>query len=98
MEASLYEMLQSNSAYQGISGPMDIRARYITEDVPTGLVPMEAFAQLYRISTPTISALISLANTLIGENYRASGRNLECLGLTGMTLLEMKSFIQEGFR
>lgn len=98
MEAPLYEMLQSNSAYQGIPGPMDIRARYITEDVPTGLVPMEAFAQLYRISTPTISALISLANTLIGENYRASGRNLECLGLTGMTLLEIKSFIQEGFR
>ena len=89
-------MLQSNSAYQGIPGPKDIRTRYITEDVPTGLVPMEAFAQLYRISTPTISALISLANTLIGEDYRASGRNLECLGLTGMTLLEMKSFIQEG--
>jgi opine dehydrogenase len=95
-EASLYEMLQSNPAYQGISGPTDIRARYITEDVPTGLVPMEAFGQLYGIATPTISALISLAHSLIGEDFRLSGRNLGCLGLTGVIPSRMKSYINEG--
>ena len=95
-EASLYEMLQSNPAYQGISGPTDIRARYITEDVPTGLVPMEAFGQLYGISTPTISALISLAHSLIGEDFRLSGRNLGCLGLTGVIPSRMKSYMNEG--
>jgi opine dehydrogenase len=97
-EASLYEMLQSNPAYQGISGPQDIHARYITEDVPTGLVPMEAFAQLYGIPTPTISALISIANSLIGADFRASGRNLERLGLHGMNPSHIPVFIKEGTR
>jgi opine dehydrogenase len=97
-EASLYEMLQSNPAYQGISGPKDIHARYITEDVPTGLVPMEAFAQLYGIPTPTISALISIANSLIGADFRASGRTLERLGLEGMNPSHIPVFIKEGTR
>lgn len=95
-ESSLYEMLQSNPAYQGISGPTDIRTRYITEDVPTGLVPMEAFGQLYGIATPTISALISLAHSLIGEDFRLSGRNLGRLGLTGMAPSAMRSYLHEG--
>lgn len=94
---SLYESLQNNPAYRGISGPADIRTRYITEDVPTGLVPMEAFAQLFGVSTPTISAIISLANGLIGEDYRRSGRNLEYLGIDGKTLPEIRSLIQNGF-
>ena len=97
-EASLNEMLQSNPAYRLISGPMDIQTRYITEDVPTGLVPMEAFAKLYGVSTPTISALISLANSLIGEDFRASGRNLERLGLAEITPSEIPVFIKEGVR
>ena len=97
-EASLYEMIQINPAYRGISGPKDIRARYITEDVPTGLVPMEAFGRIYDIPTPTISALISIADSMIGTDFRASGRNLERLGLEGLGPLEIPVFIKEGAR
>jgi opine dehydrogenase len=97
-ETSLYEMLQSNRAYQGISGPTVIHGRHITEDVPTGLVPMEAFAELYGISTPTISALISIANSLIGVDFRSTGRNLKRLGLTGMSPSDIPAFMREGVR
>jgi opine dehydrogenase len=95
-EASLYEMLQGNKAYQGISGPTNIRTRYIIEDIPMGLVPMEAFGVFYGISTPTISALVSLANSLVGEDFRVSGRNFGHLGLTGFTLSGMESYIRGG--
>jgi opine dehydrogenase len=95
-EASLYDMLQANKAYQGISGPTNIRTRYISEDVPMGLVPMEAFGEFYGVSTPTISALISLANSLVGEEFRVSGRNFDHLGLTGVTLSKIESYIRDG--
>jgi opine dehydrogenase len=97
-EGSLYNMLLSNSAYQGIVGPTIIQTRYITEDIPTGLVPMEAFAQFYGVLTPTISALVSLANSLIGEDFRISGRNLSRLGLAEVTPSKMKSYIHEGLK
>ena len=95
-EAPLYNMIQGNKAYQGISGPTDIRTRYILEDVPMGLVPMEAFGEFYGVSTPTISALISLANSLVGEEFRVSGRSFARLGLTGFTHSKMESYIRDG--
>jgi opine dehydrogenase len=97
-EDSLYEMMQGNPAYQDISGPKDIHTRYITEDVPTGLVPMEAFAKIYGTPTPMISALISIACSLIGKDFRADGRNLERLGLSGIGSADIPAFIREGLR
>ena len=95
-EASLYDMLQGNKAYQGIPGPANIRTRYILEDVPMGLVPMEAFGEFYGVSTPAISALVSLADSLVGEEFRLSGRNFDHLGLTGFTLSKMESYLRDG--
>ncbi len=95
-KAPLYDTIQSNKAYQGISGPTSIRTRYILEDVPMGLVPMEAFGAFYGVPTPTISALVSLANSLVGEEFRVSGRNFNRLGLTGFTLSKMESYIRDG--
>jgi opine dehydrogenase len=95
-EGSLYSMLQNNRAYRGIPGPKVVQERHVTEDVPMGLVPMEALAQLYEVATPTISALISLANSLIGEDFRSTGRNLKRLGLCGMTPADVAVLVREG--
>jgi opine dehydrogenase len=97
-ESSLYNMLLMNPAYQGIAGPSVIQTRYITEDVPTGLVPMEAFGSLFRIGTPTVSTLIHLADLLLHEDFRKKGRNLERMYLEGMTPAEVKTLVREGFR
>jgi len=94
---SLYSMLRSNPAYRGIAGPSGIRIRYITEDVPTGLVPLEAFGRMYGIATPTISSLISLAQVLTETDYRASGRTLERLGIAGLGPDAIRSFLRRGF-
>jgi opine dehydrogenase len=93
----LRRMLTENPAYQGVAGPADIQARYITEDVPTGLVPMEAVARQLDVPTPTITAIISLAEVLMGEDYRATGRNLETLGLDMVQPADYDTFFQEGW-
>jgi opine dehydrogenase len=93
---SLYSMLRSNPAYRGIAGPSGIRIRYITEDVPTGLVPLEAFGRMYGIATPTISSLISLAQVLTETDYRASGRTLERLGIAGLGPDTIRLFLKRG--
>lgn len=59
---------------------------------------MEAFGSLLQIGTPTISTLIQLANLLLREDFRKSGRNLDRLGLKGMTPEEVKELVREGFR
>lgn len=59
--------------------------RYITEDVPMGLVPLEAFGRVCAVATPITSVLISLANALYDRDFRAEGRHLGVLGWDGLT-------------
>ena len=59
--------------------------RYITEDVPMGLVPLEALGRLAGVPTPVTSLLISLASELKEKDYRQAGRHLGALGWEGLS-------------
>ncbi len=71
---SLYECIRNNNAYREIDAPPTINTRYIFEDVPNGLVPIEAMGQSYGVSTPNISTIIDLVCTVTDVDYRAIGR------------------------
>jgi opine dehydrogenase len=64
---------------------MAIPDRYITEDVPMGLVPLEALGRLAGVPTPLASLMISLASQLHDRDYRQSGRHLGVLGWEGLS-------------
>jgi opine dehydrogenase len=81
---SLFQRLAAE-VYQGIGTPESLQSRYISEDVPMALVPMEALASLAGIATPAMSAIISLFSIVNGADYRTEGRTLEQIGLAGMT-------------
>jgi opine dehydrogenase len=42
------------------------------------------------VETPTMNAVIELANTLLGRDFWAEGRTLERLGLAGMAAEEIR--------
>ncbi len=48
--------------------------RFYAEDVPCGLVPLEALGARAGVPTPTISSAITLVSRLVGEDFRALGR------------------------
>lgn len=51
--------------------------RYADEDIPTGLVPLEALAQRLAIPHQAISDVIDRYHQITGHDFRASGRNLQ---------------------
>ena len=61
-------------------GPTKVDSRYISEDVPQGLVMMEALGKALNVSTPICTALIELASAALGRDLRAEGRTPEKLG------------------
>jgi opine dehydrogenase len=65
--------------------PRSAQHRYVTEEIPYGLVPISEIASILEIPTPNIDAIIALASTINGEDYRATGRHLSTLGLGRMT-------------
>ena len=71
---TLYECIRNNEAYREIDAPPTINTRYIFEDVPNGLVPVEAMGQEYGVPTPNITTIINLACSVMDADYRATGR------------------------
>ena len=62
-------------------GPTKVDSRYISEDVPQGLVMLEALGKSLSVSTPIVSGLIEIAGAALGRDLRAEGRTPEGLGL-----------------
>lgn len=58
-----------------------INGRYITEDVPYGLVPTSELGKKLGVETPLIDGFIKIAGTMNKEDYYKSGRGLKPLGL-----------------
>ena len=63
-----------SGCYKEIDAPPTINTRYIFEDVPNGLVPVEAMGQEFGVPTPNISTIINLACSVMDADYRATGR------------------------
>ena len=56
-------------------GPLTVRSRYITEDVP-----LESLGAALGVPTPVCSSLIEIASAALGCDLRAQGRTIERLG------------------
>ena len=65
---------------QRAKGPQSVNSRYITEDVPQGLVLMESLGQVLNIPVPVCTALIELASASLKTDFRKDGRTLKRLG------------------
>lgn len=61
-------------------GPTKVDSRYISEDVPQGLVMLEALGRSMNIRTPITTALIEIASAALGRDLREEGRTIEKLG------------------
>jgi opine dehydrogenase len=63
-------------------GPIVVDSRYISEDVPQGLVLLETLGLKLNVDTPICTALINMASAALKRDLRAEGRTVERLGET----------------
>ncbi len=79
----LYSALQDTTSYEIVTAPQTLRHRYLWEDVPTGLVPLEALAQVADVDVPLTRLGIDLANAVCGCDFRCTGRGSACREIAG---------------
>ena len=82
-KSTLETCFVTNSAYQGLRAPMrevengyflpDFQSRYLTEDVPYGLVVTRAIAQLAEVKMPVIDEIILTVSKWMGREYLVNG-------------------------
>lgn len=93
---SLFEAIRANQGYYGIKAPPMLEHRYLDEDIPMSLVPIASLGRLMEVACPTIEATITCAGALRGQDYWEGGRTADTMGLSRLSLAEMRRFILEG--
>jgi len=92
-EKDIYTAIQANKVYSGITAPNSLEVRYISEDVPMGLVPISELGRIIGVATPTIDLIISLANILHDTDYRKVGRNINSIKIQSANAEELISMV-----
>jgi opine dehydrogenase len=79
-----------------IAGPRSIQDRYITEDLPYGLVPVAQLGDRLEVETPLIDAIVTLGSSVCGRDFWTEGRGLDALGLADLAPREILAAVRHG--
>jgi opine dehydrogenase len=93
---TLYEALSTTPVHGASKGPRTIDHRYITEDIPFGLVPMASIGRQLGVDVSSIEAMVDLACIACDRDWWAEGWTLNQMGLAGMSAAGMLDYVVEG--
>jgi opine dehydrogenase len=71
--------------------------KYVTEDVPTGLIPLQELAAATGTPTPAIDALVAVVKVMLGRSFDAEARTLARMGLAGLNADRIRTVVRDGF-
>ncbi|WP_028896081.1 NAD/NADP-dependent octopine/nopaline dehydrogenase family protein [Prevotella sp. HUN102] len=93
---TLRERMKNNPAYYDIKGPGNIFTRQLTEDIPTGVLPILELGKVANVSTPLLESMVTIIENLLEIDFNINGRTLKKLGLDGMSKNEILNYITNG--
>ena len=95
---TLCERMKNNPAYYDIKAPGTIFTRQLTEDIPTGVIPIIELGRLAGVQTPLLESMVYIIEGLLEMDLHVEGRSLINLGLNDMTKDEIIKYITNGTR
>ena len=85
------------STVANMAEPSSMKSRFITEDVPYGLVPTAQLSHKFGIDIPITDAIIWLSAVINQTDYHKEGRSLQELGIADLSKEKLAEILQEGF-
>lgn len=83
--STLCEKIKNNRAYYKIMAPDRLDCRMLTEDIPTGILPMVELGKLCKLDLPLLNSLLILSQRLLDRNFTSKGRTLQNMGISNIT-------------
>lgn len=98
LNTSMDAAFGKDGIYAGIKmkGPENLKDRFVTEDVPYGMVLLSTLGDFLGVPTPTHDAVIQLASVINRTDYWKTGRGIKQLGLSHLDKKGLKKFLFEG--
>lgn len=93
---TLCERMKNNPAYHDIKAPGTIFTRQLTEDIPTGVLPIMELGKAAGVEVPLLTSMVNTIEALLDIDLHTNGRSLKNLGLEGKSKDEILNFITNG--
>ncbi|MEW6367810.1 MAG: NAD/NADP octopine/nopaline dehydrogenase family protein [Acidobacteriota bacterium] len=93
---SVYDTMYQISAHNVQMAPENLQHRYVTEDIPFGLVTLASLGRMLGIATPCMNAVVQIACMANGVDYWSTGRTVESLGIRHMSRRELVAYAVVG--
>lgn len=93
---TLCERMRNNPAYHDIKSPSTIFTRQLTEDIPTGVLPIMQLGKAAGVNTPLLESMVHICEALLNMDLHTNGRSLKNLGLEGMNKEEILKYVANG--
>lgn len=94
----LWSVINGSAMLTALRAPGSLQTRWISEDVPYGLVPWAQLGAAAGVETPVTDALITLTSMVASVDFRASGRTLDALDLQGRDNHQLEALLHLGVR
>jgi opine dehydrogenase len=82
--------------YRAGAGFNFLKGRYVTEDLPYGLVPISELGKLVKVPTAAIDSVVQIGSVISETNYWETGRTFKKLGLDGMNKTQLMEYVTKG--
>jgi len=96
-KGTAWEALNGSTSLTPIKGPSDLKSRYLSEDIPYGLVTFASIAAQIGVETPIMNSLIHLGMALLRRRPEDGCRNAEHLGIRGMDAGQLLRAVTDGY-
>lgn len=93
---TLCERMRNNPAYHDIKSPSTIFTRQLTEDIPTGVLPIMQLGKASGVETPLLESMVHICEALLNMDLHTNGRSLKNLGLEGMDKEGILNYVTNG--
>lgn len=90
---TLCEKMANNPAYYEIKSPSTIFTRQLTEDIPTGVLPILELGEAAGLQMPLMRSMVDICEHLLDMDFREKGRTLSSLGLSGKSKEEIIDYL-----
>ncbi|HHW93028.1 MAG TPA: hypothetical protein GX734_00805 [Clostridiaceae bacterium] len=93
---TLAEAMSQNPVYEWDYGPTSLHHRFLTEDIPYGMIPLEQLGEVAGVKTPVTTAVIELGIVLTNMDLRSQARDLKAIGLDQLSKDELVTYVEKG--
>ncbi len=94
-DGDLWSVINGSRMLTALRAPGSLDTRWLTEDVPYGLMTWSALASIVGIATPVIDSLVTLTSALTGVDFAQRARSLADLGVDASDPAALMTYLDQ---